>query len=134
PACARGADGCAAAEVFRVSSDFSVFAALFVLALAIERVLQPVSRFIGPDTDAAKDKRDDAEAQVKNDPDDASKVLGLAQAKAEVDQSRQIGAILHWGVAIALGFVLAAKLNVLLLAAISASDAARPDPWVDLLV
>lgn len=134
PACQRSANGCGVGDTFRVSSDVSIFAGVFALALAVERFLAPLSRFIGPDTEAKKDDRDVAQAAAEADSDNAAKAVDLASKQAEVDKSRQIGSIVHWGVAVALSFVLAGKLNVLLLAAIADSNSARPAAWADLLV
>lgn len=133
PACQRSAAGCQPNEVFRVSSDFSVFAGLFVLALAVERLLEPFSRFLGPDTDESADKRDKAAATAKQDTT-PEKTQKLATAQADLDRARQISAIIHWGVAVAVSLLLAAQLNALLMAAIAAEGSARPAPWADLLI
>lgn len=140
---------CKPTELYKVSSDFNMFAGLFVLALAVERLLEPLSRFIGPNTEEAKDERDKAQVAAERDPDgelpapagvetpgdDApTNIDWLASAQSNVDQARQIGSIVHWGVAVGLSFVLSAKLNVLLLGAIAAKGSAQPSPWADLLV
>jgi hypothetical protein len=138
PDCVAAAEGCETGQVYRVSSDLSMFAGLFVLALAVERLLAPFSPFIGPDTEQKKDKRDEAQAAVENgetvDPKGKDTLKALADAKADVDRSRQIGAILHWGVAVAVAFLLAGLLEILLLTAIAAEDSAKPAAWADLLV
>ena len=140
PGCQRSSPACSPNEVFRVSSDFSVFAGLFVLALAVERVLQPLTRFIGPDTDKAKDERDKAQKAAVDNPTGAAangtgtNAQWLAKAQADVDRARKIGEIVHWGVAVAISLLLAGKLNALLLSAIAAEGSARPAPWADLLV
>jgi hypothetical protein len=131
PDCAAAADGCNTDQLYRVSSDLSVFAGLFVLALAVERLLAPFSRFIGPDTEEKKDERDKAQAAVESG---TGTTQELASAQAGVDRSRQIGAIAHWGLAVAVGFLLAGQLDILLLSAIAAEGSADPAPWADLLV
>lgn len=138
PDCAATDRGCGTGEVYRVSSDLSMFAGLFVLALAVERLMAPFSRFIGPDTEEKKDERDKAQAAVESGAsattDGKDPVEALAAAQADVDKSRQIGAIAHWGLAVAVGFLLAGQLDILLLSAIAAEDSARPAGWADLLV
>ena len=38
------------ASTYRIGSQWSAFTGLFILALAIERVLEPFSRYLGPDS------------------------------------------------------------------------------------
>ena len=46
------------ASTYRIDSQWSALTGLFVLALAIERALEPFSRKLGPDTTKRKDARD----------------------------------------------------------------------------
>jgi hypothetical protein len=51
-----------AETTFVVSADWSAFGALFILALAVERALEPVSERLGPSTADAANERDKAQA------------------------------------------------------------------------
>ena len=48
------------ASTYRIDSQWSALTGLFVLALAIERALEPFSRKLGPDTTKRKDARGQA--------------------------------------------------------------------------
>jgi hypothetical protein len=120
---------------YRISSDLSMFGAIFVLALAVERLLAPFSRLLG--TEKAKDKRDEAAVEPAEPADAATKktkLQALADAQAKVDKWRQAGAIIHWGVATGISFVIVGQLGVLLLATVRAEESPAPARWVDLLV
>ncbi|WP_147261985.1 hypothetical protein [Blastococcus sp. TF02A-26] len=120
---------------YRVGSDFSAFAALFVLALAVERLLEPLARFA--DTSAAKDARDEADADVSQAAtaaEEKTKLAVLAQKQAAYDKARQTAAIIHWGLAVGVSAVIAGSLDALLLTAIAAPDSANPNRVVDLVV
>ncbi|MEV0290688.1 hypothetical protein AB0H36_41720 [Kribbella sp. NPDC050820] len=141
PDCARTKSGCSASESFHVVANSSPFAALAVLALAVERFLEPWSRFIGPNTGKRQDERD-AEAERASssastparseDADDP--VRKLARKQAAVDQGREMNKIIFWGIAVGLSFLLAGVLNVLLIRAIAPSGADYPSAWADLLI
>src|SRR5260370_39781246 len=49
-------------STYRINSQWGAFTGLFILALAIERALEPFSRKLGPDTTACKDAREKARA------------------------------------------------------------------------
>src|SRR5690242_2131011 len=52
-------------DLLVVSSNWSAFGALFVLTLAVERLLQPISEWLGPSTSDAALKRDQKAAAAK---------------------------------------------------------------------
>lgn len=132
PVCFRTGQACESADVYLVSSEVSIFAGLFVLALAVERLLEPFSRWLVPGSVANKDERDKAEAAADGAEQDS--VARLADAQANVDKDRQRAVIIHWGVASAVAVLVAGKLNLLLLTAIGAPGSARPSAALDLLV
>lgn len=110
---------------YRIDSQWSAFAGMFVLALAIERLLEPFSRYLGPDTDPLKQQRDEAAVGGTSD---------LAAKQAALQRGRQLTAIVVWGVAAACGFFLCSALDITLLEAIRAPESGQPPFWADLLV
>ena len=113
-------------STYRIGSEWSAFAGLFILALAIERALEPFTKYLGPDTDVLEQQRN--EALIEGTPGDA------AARQAELRQGRELTAIVVWGAATAMGFVLSSALNVTLLQAIRADGSGQPPFWADLLV
>ena len=99
------------ASTYRIDSEWSAFAGLFILALAIERVLEPFSRKLGPDS---------TQPQYKGAGDKA--------------MCRRLTAVVAWGVATGLAFLLCAQLNITLLQAVRANGSGQPPFWADLLV
>ena len=97
---------------YRIDNQWSAWTGLFILALAIERALEPFSRKLGPDTDKAK-AREDQDA---------------------IEMCRRLTAIVTWGVATGLAFLLCTKLNITLMQAVRANDSGQPPFWADLLV
>jgi hypothetical protein len=97
------------ASTYRIDGQWSAFAGLFILALAIERALEPFSAKLGPD----KARRTTA---------------------TEVELCRRLTAVVSWGVATGFGFVLCAALNITLLQAVRANGSGQPPFWADLLV
>jgi hypothetical protein len=117
-------------SAYRVGSQWGAFAGLFILALAIERALEPFSRWLGPDTAIRKDKRD--KALVSAGRDDMENIT--LEYQPAVDMCRRLTAIVTWGVATGLAFLLCAMLNITLMQAISASGSGEPPFTADLLV
>jgi hypothetical protein len=125
---------------YRVDAQWSAFAGLFILALTIERVLEPITKMLGPDTDKLQQERD----QAVKDADEATaggngQPMELLQQRAADAQGtlhwgRQMTAIMTWAVASSLAFILSAFLNVSLLTAVASSTSAKPPYWADLLV
>ncbi len=115
---------------FEIASGISVFAVLFVLALAIERIIQPFTPILGPNSAETKKRLEAAKAA----PDDkASKQADIASATADLNSDRDMTAIVTWGAASALGFILSSALNVTMLGSVLASGQ-QPWHWVDLLI
>ena len=54
-----------ASSTYRIDNQWSALTGLFILALAIERALEPFSRKLGPDTTKRKVKRDKALARPR---------------------------------------------------------------------
>lgn len=100
------------ASTYRIGSQWSAFTGLFILALAIERVLEPFSRYLGPDSTKHKNAGDGA----------------------EVERCRRLTTVVTRGVATGLAFLLCAQLNITLLQAVRANGSGRPPFWADLLV
>ncbi|HEY3750724.1 MAG TPA: hypothetical protein VGL80_16140 [Pseudonocardiaceae bacterium] len=109
-----------------VTAGFNAFALMFVMALAIERLIQPFVPILGPDTTVAKAKLIDAKARdVPHE---------VASAQGEVTDSRSKTALVTWGVATGLACLLSASLNVTLLHAMTIPAGTHSPYWVDLLV
>jgi hypothetical protein len=105
-------------STYRIDNQWSALTGLFILALAIERALEPFSRKLGPDTTNAKDQR--------NGPD--------RKLSSAIEMRRRLTAVVTWGVATGLSFLLCAKLNITLMEAVAANGSAQPPFWADLLV
>jgi hypothetical protein len=99
-------------STYRIDNQWSALTGLFILALAIERALEPFSPKLGPDT----------------------KKFRATDCPVDVETSRRLTAVVIWGVATGLAFLLCAKLNVTLLQAVRANGSGQPPFWADLLV
>jgi hypothetical protein len=119
-----------APSTYRVTSQWGAFTGLFILALAIERALEPFSRKLGPDTTKRKHARVRALAGAQLDEIDETTV----NYRLEVEMCRRLTAVVTWGVATGLAFLLCAQLNVTLMQAVGASNSGAPPFWADLLV
>jgi hypothetical protein len=97
------------ASTYRIDNQWSALAGLFILAHAIERLLEPFSPRLGPD----KDKR---------------------AAKEDKEMSRRLTGVVTWGVATGLACLLCAKLNITLMQAVRANGSGQPPFWADLLI
>ena len=110
-------------STYRIDNQWSALTGLFILALAIERALEPFSRKLGPDTTNAKDQRDAPDRTLSN-----------AECQGAIEMRRRLTAVVTWGVATGLSFLLCAKLNITLMEAVAANGSAQPPFWADLLV
>jgi hypothetical protein len=119
-----------ASSTYRIDNQWSALTGLFILALAIERALEPFSRKLGPDTTKRKVKRDEALAG----PRPAGQRDRAPEFQSAIEISRRLTAVVTWGVATGLGFLLCAVLNITLLQAVRASGSGQPPFWADLLV
>jgi len=113
-------------STYRISSQWGAFTGLFILALAIERALEPFSRKLGPDTTTDKHARDKARA-------DGNGSVAV-EHQLTIDRYRRLTAIVTWGVATGLAFLLCGQLNVTLMQSVRASGSGTPPFWADLLV
>jgi hypothetical protein len=119
-----------ASSTYRIDNQWSALTGLFILALAIERALEPFSRKLGPDTTKRKAKRDKALAGPRR----AGQRDRAAEFQNAIEISRRLTAVVTWGVATGLGFLLCAVLNITLLQAVRANGSGQPPFWADLLV
>jgi hypothetical protein len=119
-----------ASSTYRIDNQWSALTGLFILALAIERALEPFSRKLGPDTTKRKAKRDEALAG----PRAAGRKYRAPEFEDAIEISRRLTAVVTWGVATGLGFLLCAMLNITLLDAVRANGSGQPPFWADLLV
>ena len=110
-------------STYRIDSQWGAFTGLFILALAIERALEPFSRKLGPDTTRAKEERDAPQRKAS-----------AAQDQNAVEMCRRLTGVVTWGAATGLSFLLCAKLNITLMEAVAANGSAQPPFWADLLV
>jgi hypothetical protein len=117
-------------STYRIDSNWGAFTGLFILALAIERALEPFSRRLGPDTTKAKNARDVHLARAQAD----DQAMVAVEHKLSVDKCRRLTAVVTWGVATALAFLLCSELNITLMQAVRAGTSAAPPFWADLLV
>jgi hypothetical protein len=117
-------------SAYRIDSQWGAFAGLFILALAIERALEPFSRKLGPDTTRLKTDRDRTLAGAQGD--DMKDIA--VEYQLRVEMYRRLTSIVTWGMATGLAFLLCAQLNITLMQAVSASGSAAPPFWADLLV
>jgi hypothetical protein len=117
--------------VFRVSSTTAAFAALFVFAAAVERIIEPITRWMpgrGP-----QQLYERALADMQNGVPGA--LQAAAHHRAAADQARAGRAVLMWGIATFVATVLSAGAGFYLLRMISADPGWHGvATWVDSLV
>ena len=119
-----------ASSTYRIDNQWSAVTGLFILALAIERALEPFSRKLGPDTTKCKDNKDKIMAGLP-----AADRKGRApEFDNAIEMTRRLTAVVTWGVATGLGFLLCATLNITLMQAVRANGSGQPPFWADLLV
>lgn len=114
-------------DPFRPASDYSVFAGLFVVAAAVERLLEPFTPYVGPDTTTTKKELEEAVASGQ-DPQLA------ANKQEQLNKERSERAFLLWGVATLVATVLCAGLGMLLLRSVSMEPMRDPNRFLDLAV
>ena len=119
-----------ASSTYRIDNQWSALTGLFILALAIERALEPFSRKLGPDTTKRKVKRDEAVTRARR----AGQNDRAPEFQNAIEISRRLTAVVTWGAATGLGFLLCAVLNITLLQAVRANGSGQPPFWADLLV
>jgi|GEM_PF-2684215 len=105
------------------SSKYVPFAGLFVLALAVERLLEPLSGFILPSTARVKAQRDH---HVEKAHSGAAGALARAAAsQQQVDRLRASRAVVLWGLAAAISMVASGCLGFFLLRSLTEQ---KPSP------
>ena len=120
-------------STYRIDSQWSALTGLFILALAIERALEPFSRKLGPDTTKLKAERDSKLKALANPLADDEEENAV-DSQSAVEMCRRLTAVITWGVATGLAFLLCAQLNITLLQAVRANGSGQPPFWADLLV
>lgn len=116
---------------FQVDSDVSAFGALFVFAAAVERVLEPFSRWMPGQTEQERYER--AVADMDNGVPGATAVA--AGWKAALDQARASRGLVMWGLATFVATLLSAGSGFYLLRMLNENP--RWDgiaAWADALV
>ncbi len=120
-----------APSVFEVGNQMSTFAALFVFSAAVERVLEPFTRWMPGRTE--QERYEKAVADMENGVPGATNAA--AHYKAAVDSARASRGVLMWGLATGVATVLSAGGGFYLLRLISANPGWNGVPvWVDALI
>jgi hypothetical protein len=115
---------------FQVSSEGSIFAGLVVVTAAVERFMEPFTRWMPGRT--AQERYDWAIAAMENG---VGSALAAAKAKADRDQSRADRGIITWGLATGAATVMAAAGGFYLLRMLAADvDWNGVPAYVDALV
>ena len=110
-----------------VAAGVGVFALLYVVSQAIERLLEPFAS-LDPVKERLTMARDNAHARAINEGGSGTTTAEAAEAQASVDGWRANRAVLLWAAATILGMALSALLGTYFLAAIID----RPTPSVEL--
>jgi len=147
---------------FMPSTNYAVYAGLFIMALAIERVLEPFAGYIVPSTTMKKARVSATAANVTrvkaNSQPQPTSALAAAQSQTAVaskehHRSQANRAVLMWAMASALAMVICASVGIFLLRSVEAPSAqgasasgspdstlpkesptSPPNRWVDLVV
>lgn len=129
---------------FKPQPDISAFAVLFIFAQAIERALEPLTKFsetVGLDKEGAVKERDQAvealhtavateKAEEEKKQEIGDKLANLATKQRNVDQVRANLAVLVWAIASVVAMAVCGAFGVLLLTAIGLD---APE-WFDIVV
>ena len=107
---------------FVPNANYVPFAGLFVLALAIERLLEPFSGYVLPKTEIQKNARDSAVATAKNTQTHGA-LKNAANAQHDLDRLRSSRAVILWAVAAGLAMLASASLGFFLLRSLDAAPA-----------
>jgi hypothetical protein len=115
---------------FRATSEGSIFAGIVVFTAAVERLLEPFTRWL-PGR-AAQHRYGWALAAMENG---VGSTAAAAKAKADADQARADKGVLAWGLATGLSTIMAASGGFYLLHMIAENPQWDAIPtWVDALV
>ncbi|GAA1775500.1 hypothetical protein [Luedemannella helvata] len=116
---------------FRVEDQVSAFGALIVFAAAVERVLEPVTRWMPGRKPQERYER--ALADMDNGVPGATQIAAVAKAACE--RARASRGVLMWGIATALSTVLSASAGFYLLRTLNANPDWNGVPaWIDAIV
>ncbi len=120
-----------APSAFQIGDTFSTFGALFVFSAAVERVLEPFSRWMPGRKD--QDLYERAVADLENGVPGA--MQAAAHYKAAVDSARASRGVLMWGIATFLATLLSAAAGFYLLRMLAIDPGWDGiAPWADALV
>jgi hypothetical protein len=116
---------------FEVADQMSIFGALLVFAAAVERILEPFSRWMPGRTE--QQRYEEAVAAMDNGHSGATNAA--AHYKAMVDQARSSRGILMWGLATAAATLLSSAGGFYLLRLLAVDPGWDGVPvWIDALV
>ncbi|MCP2324640.1 hypothetical protein HDA40_003147 [Hamadaea flava] len=117
-------------NTFRATSEGSIFAGLVVVTAAVERVLEPFTRWLPGRT--AQHRYDWALAAMENG---AGTTAATAKAKADLEQAKADKGIIAWGLATGLATVMSASGGFYLLHMLAENPQWDAVPaWVDSLI
>lgn len=112
---------------FVPKSDYSVFAGLFILAAAIERLLEPFTPLVPPKTEETKTELEAAVvAASENQSAGANQQQAAANKQAQLDRERAERGILLWAIASMTAIVACSLVGLFMLRAVA--DVPRCDP------
>ncbi|WP_027346069.1 hypothetical protein [Hamadaea tsunoensis] len=118
------------ANTFRATSEGSIFAALVVFTAAVERVMEPFTRWLPGKT--AQQKLDWAIAAMENG---VGSVVSAADAKAGAEQAKADKGVIAWGIATALATLFSAGSGFYMLHMIASNPDWNVIPqWLDALI
>jgi hypothetical protein len=120
-----------APSVFEVGNDLSTFLALFVFATAVERILEPITRWMPGRRE--QERYEKAVADMDNGVPGATNAAAVY--KAAVDRARAARGVIMWGLATGLSTILASTAGFCLLRMIASNSSWNGVPvWVDALI
>jgi hypothetical protein len=126
-----GINNMVAPPVFRVDNQMSAFGALFAAAAAVERVLEPITRWMPGRK--SQQKYEQSLADMANGVPGA--MHAAATAKAQVERDRSSRGVIMWGLATAVATVVSSAGGFYLLHVLSANPDWDAVPrWVDALI
>jgi hypothetical protein len=128
---AMGVTNAVAPPVFRVDNEMSAFGALFAAAAAVERILEPITRWMPGRK--SQEKYEKALADLANGVPGATHAAATAKAQCERDRSSR--GVLMWGLATAVATILSSSAGFYLLHTLSADPQWNAVPqWADALI
>jgi hypothetical protein len=118
------------AKAATLAAGISVFALLYIVAQALERLLEPLSS-LDPSAPAAEETRDQTVAAAVADPT-AGLLEAAANAQAGLERVRKNKAVIFWGLATVAGMFMSAFTGIYLLDIVI--ETPNPPPSLDILV